>query len=145
MAIDFNRYAQEGNEIMNSLAEKLGHPDEVGRVGMMLRAVLHTLRDRITISESFDFISQLPMALKAVYVEDWKYHEKPPVRVKSIDEFCEHVEKEQAKYGETHFDWDMSTRQIVETILGQVTAHVTEGQKKHILDQLPAELQPLLR
>jgi uncharacterized protein (DUF2267 family) len=70
MSVDFDRYAQEGNELMNRLAEDLGHPNEVNRVGMMVRAVLHTLRDRISISESLDFMSQLPTALKGVYVED---------------------------------------------------------------------------
>lgn len=144
MSIDFNRYAQEGNELLNDLADRLGHPQEIGRVCIMLRAVLHTLRDRISMSESLDLMSQLPVALKIVYVEDWKYHEKPPLRVHTIAEFCEHVEQEQRKYGETEFDWKMSTREIVETILDRVMARVSEGQKRHILDQLPSQLQPLL-
>lgn len=38
----------------------------------MLRAVLQTLRDRISMSESLDLMSQLPAAPKIVYVEDWK-------------------------------------------------------------------------
>lgn len=145
MSIDFDRYAQEGNEFMNKLAADLGHPTEVGRTGMILRAVLHTLRDRISIAESFDFMSQLPVSLKVVYVEDWKYHDKPPVRASSIEEFCRHVEEEQRKYGESRFDWKKSTREIVEIVLDHVTANVSDGQKKHILDQLPEKLQPLLK
>jgi hypothetical protein len=62
----------------------------------------------------------------------------------SIEEFCEHVEEEQRKYGETDFDWNKSTREIVEIILGRITENVSAGQKKHILDQLPSELHPLL-
>ena len=62
----------------------------------------------------------------------------------SIEEFCEHVEEEQRKYGETDFDWNKSTREIVEIILGRITENVSAGQTKHILDQLPSELHPLL-
>lgn len=33
---------------------------------------------------------------------------------------------------------------LAEIILGRITEHVSAGQKKHILDQLPSELHPLL-
>jgi uncharacterized protein (DUF2267 family) len=75
MAINFNKYAEEGNLFVKNLAKSFGHPDEIGPTGIVLRAVLHTLRDRITISESLSLIAQLPMFLKAVYVDTWKFRE----------------------------------------------------------------------
>jgi uncharacterized protein (DUF2267 family) len=55
MALDFNKYAQEGNEFLHSLAKELGHEKEINQTAIILKSVLHTLRDRITISESIDF------------------------------------------------------------------------------------------
>lgn len=86
MGLNFNKYAQEGNEFLKELAVELGHPEEINRTAIILRSVLHLFRDRITISESFDFLSQLPMFLKGIYVENWKYSEKP-LRIKNLTEF----------------------------------------------------------
>lgn len=36
-----------------------------------LRAVLHALRDRLTIHEAADFASQLPMLLRGMFYEGW--------------------------------------------------------------------------
>ncbi len=56
MSLNFQKYAQEGQSFINDLAKELGHPEEVARTGIVLRAVLHTLRERITISESFHLL-----------------------------------------------------------------------------------------
>ncbi|MEE4363036.1 MAG: DUF2267 domain-containing protein [Desulfotignum sp.] len=63
----FVQYAQKGNQFVKKRAQELGHPDEVGRTGILLRALLHTLRDRISISESLHFIAQLPEDLKKMF------------------------------------------------------------------------------
>ena len=88
MAINFDKFAQEGNLFLKELAQQLGHPQEHARTGIILRAVLHTLRERITISESFNMLAQLPMFLKGIYVDNWKYSEKP-VRINTKGEFFE--------------------------------------------------------
>ena len=142
MKHNFEKYAQEANTFLNELANKLGHPEERDRTYIVLRAVLHTLRDRITISESLNLIAQLPMFIKAVYVDDWKYMEKP-VRMNTVDEYNEYVENEQKKYGESEFDWQKSTTEIVQITLGQVSRYVSEGEIKDILAQMPEELNVL--
>ncbi len=55
---------------MNYLATELGHPEEKERVLKIWRAVMHTIRDRIHLGESFQVIAALPMILKGIYVED---------------------------------------------------------------------------
>ncbi len=73
MAINFEKFAQEGNEFLSRLATSLGHPEEKGRTGIIMRSVMHTLRERITVGESLNLLSQLPMFLKGIYVDKWKY------------------------------------------------------------------------
>ncbi len=144
MALNFDKYAQEGNFFLKSLAKSLGHPDETGRTGIVLRAVLHTLRDRITISESFNLISQLPMFLKAIYVDNWKYMEKP-LSIKKVEDFTREVEKHQDQYGEYEFNWEKSTEDIVKTVINELGIYISKGEFEDIMAQLPKELEEMFR
>ncbi|RDV14542.1 DUF2267 domain-containing protein [Pontibacter diazotrophicus] len=143
MANYFDKFAQEGNEYLNELAADMGHPEEKGQTYILLRSVLHVLRDRITISESFHVLSQLPMFLRGIYVEQWEYREKP-LKIDSLEEFKEAVKQEQAKFGERQFDWGQSTEDLISMILTSLgTRYLTEGQLQHIATQMPKEIQPL--
>ena len=140
MALNFNKYAQEGNECMKNLATKQGHPDQIPRTGIILRAVMHTLRERLTISENLHLMAQLPMFLKAVYVDNWKYREKP-LQLSTLDEFTEEVKKYQSQYGENEFNWEKHTKDIVSIVLQELVTYVSKGESEHIKAQLPKELE----
>ncbi len=144
MALNFDKYAQEGNLFVKNLAQKLGHPDEIGRTGIVLRAVLHTLRERITIGESLNMISQLPMFLKAIYVDNWKYREKP-VGIRSREDFTAEVEKYQSQYGEQEFNWEKSTEDILKIVFSELATYISEGEFEDIIAQMPEQLKELFR
>ncbi len=142
MALKFDKYAQEGNYFIRELADKYGHPEETARAGIVLRAVLHTLRDRITISESLDLLSQLPMFLKAVYVENWKYHEKP-MKYDTAHEFKTEVKKRQVEFGEQEFEWNKSTDELIRITMEALNRYISKGQAKHVVGQLPNDIKAL--
>jgi uncharacterized protein (DUF2267 family) len=143
MANYFDKFAQEGNEYLKQLAADLGHPGELGQTYILRRAVLHTLRDRIMMSESLHLLAQLPLFLKGVYAEGWEYREQP-LAFKRLDEFKDTVKQQQAKYGEQEFNWNQSTEELVSMVLtGLGTRYLTEGQLQHIAGQMPKEIQPL--
>ena len=142
-AANFESSVNETSAFINHLARQLGHPEEPDRCYIILRAVLHVVRDRITIGESLDLISQLPMILKGVYVEGWKYHEKPPLDFQSIEEMKDEVKKHQNQYGEKDFDWQRSTEEIIAITLDSLKQYLSEGQVKHIKDQMPKEVKEL--
>ncbi|EJF08583.1 MULTISPECIES: DUF2267 domain-containing protein [Pontibacter] len=143
MANYFEKFAQEGNEYINQLAADLGHPEEKGQTYILLRAVLHTIRDRIAISESFHVLSQLPMFLKALYTEHWQYREQP-LQFESLEEFKDAVKQEQARHGEQQFNWSQSTEDLIAVVLTSLSMHyLTEGQLQHIATQMPADIKPL--
>jgi uncharacterized protein (DUF2267 family) len=143
MAINFNKYAEEGNLFVKELAKNLGHPEEIGRTGIILRAVLHTLRDRISVSESLNMIAQLPMFLKAIYVDNWKWREKP-VRMNK-EAFLKAVEDHQDQYGEYEFSWDKSTEEIVKAVFHELGEYITRGEFEDIMAQLPADIEEMVR
>ena len=57
-----------------------------------LRAVLHALRDRLTVHETADFASQLPILLRGMFYEGWRPH-AVPVKDRSKEAFSTHVSK----------------------------------------------------
>lgn len=142
MAINFNKFAEEGQLFVKHLAERLGHPEETAQTGILLRAVLHTLRDNIHIAESFNLLSQLPMALKGLYVENWKYRERP-LRLKTLKEFTEKVEDEQAVYGESRFNWSQSTFELTKEVFAALGQYISPGEMQDIMDNLPKEVKEL--
>ncbi|MFO8130494.1 MAG: DUF2267 domain-containing protein [Bacteroidales bacterium] len=143
MALHFNKYAEEGNKFLNKLAEELGYPEEKERTGIIMKAVLHTLRDRLTISESMDLLAQFPMFLKAVYVDEWKYLEKP-IKIKTQEAFEDYVKMLQKRYGEEQFDWEISTEDIVKTQIALLTKYISRGEMQDIIAQMPEDIKPLI-
>ena len=142
MALNFEKYAQEGNQFVNNLARNLGHPEEKGKVSSILKAVLHTFRERLTISQSFHLLSQLPMFLKAVYVDNWKYTEKP-MKLSTKEEFAGEVEKYQRQYGELDFNWNKSTEEIIQIVFRELRAFISDGEFRDIMSQLPEDIRDL--
>ena len=67
MALNFNQYAADANTFMKEYAEKLNIEDKE-KAGRILSAILHGLREVISTEESLQIIAQLPIFLKAEYV-----------------------------------------------------------------------------
>lgn len=140
MATNFDKYAQDANRFINSLAARLGHPNETARTAIILRSVLHTLRDRLTVSESLDLLAQLPMFIKGVYVDNWKYLERP-TSVSTVEDFKEEVKRHQDLYGEYEFNWNNPTEEIVLAVLDELSNYTSDGEARHIIAQLPEGLK----
>lgn len=143
MGLNFDDYAREGNEFMNKLSSQLGHPDRQDQVGILLRAVLHTLRDRISVAENLHIVSQLPMFLKAIYVDQWSYSEDIE-RLKNAEEFAKRVEKHQAQFGESRFDWNASTQELITKVFAAVEEYLTEGEINDVKSELPDDIAALV-
>ena len=140
---NFDRMTQEGQTFMNQLTTNLGHPNDKATTARVLKAVLHTFRDSIKLSEAFDFMAQLPLFLKAVFADQWKYQENPK-QLRSLEAFVQEIEAQQARMGERDFGWPESTEQIVKTtFLTLKEEYLTEGQAKDVLSQMSKEVQEL--
>src|SRR5687768_15771521 len=98
----FENYAAEGNVFLKTVARELGSPEDYGHAFRILQAVFHTIRDRITPEESLHLISELPMAIKGLYVHNWKIHEKPKkyeTKNEFLDEVCKSILTTEVDFG----------------------------------------------
>src|SRR5690606_3095243 len=142
--LNFEKFSKEAHHYINQLAEELGHPEEKNRVLIIWRSVMHTVRDRIHLGEAFQIIAPLPMIFKGIYVEGWKYTEKPPLIYDSIEEMKEEVKLRQARNGEEDFPWFLSTEKIILITLNSLCKYLGEKQLRQIADQLPPEIKEYL-
>ena len=77
---------QQTNVWLKKLAEEL-HLDDKRHAYVVLRAVLHVLRDRLTPEQAVHFGAQLPILVRGVYYEGWR-PAKTPMDERQPDEFA---------------------------------------------------------
>ncbi len=102
-----------------------------------LRAVLHTLRDRLTIEEAAQLAAQLPTLIRGIYYEDWN-PSRAPAAFHSVKDFLDHIAEEGRLAGETEASYAVTA---VATVLRD---HVTAGELADVIAILPSHLKPLL-
>lgn len=142
--LNFETFAQKAHEYLNDLAQELGHPEEKNRVLIIWRSVMHTVRDRIHLGESFQIMDPLPMIFKGIYVQNWKYSEKPPLDYETMEEMKNQVKDLQAQHGEQEFPWSKSTEEIISITINSLKRFIHEGQMEHIIGQMPKEIKEYL-
>ena len=142
MSPNFNKYAQKSNEFLKEVAIELEMPEDRGKALRILRSVLHGLRDRISPQESLQLISQLPMYIKAIYVENWRWSANHKL-VRHIDEFVETVKKYDGVTGDYDFETQEKAEFNIKAVFRVLKRHVSEGEIADVVSTLPEELRPL--
>lgn len=141
MALNFNQYAADANTFMKVYAEKLNIEDK-DKAGRILSAILHGLREVISTEESLQLIAQLPMFLKAVYVNGWSGHKKK--RIKSMVEFIDLVYRLNGVTSVHDFGSDEQTTKYIKTTFLVLRKYISHGELEDIRTELPKELKSII-
>ena len=141
MSLNFNQYAVEANTFMKEYAEKIKVEDK-NKAGRILSAVLHGLREVISTEESLQLIAQLPMFLKAVYVNGWSGHKKQ--RIRSLVEFIDLINRFDGVTSVHDFGSDEETIKYIKTTFLILRKYVSFGELEDIRTELPKELKSLI-
>lgn len=142
MSLNFESYSQKGHEFINHVADELKIHDK-GKAGRITRCVLRALRNRLSMEESFQLIAQLPMAIKAVYVDGWKVN-ATPLRMRYLDDFIDEMLKEDGAAAWHDFFSEKEMKLAIEAVFKTVARYVSPGEIEHVLAVLPHELKILL-
>lgn len=138
MSLYFEKYAAKGNEFVHMLAEDLEVKPEVAF--SILRAVLHALRNRLSVEVSFRFLAQLPMALKSVYVDGWTTSSKFK-RIKHLQDFLEEVRLEYGAGTGFELSNHEKARKALKAVFKALNFYVGEGETVHLTAVFPNELK----
>jgi uncharacterized protein (DUF2267 family) len=137
----YENYAQEARKFVKEIASELGDADNIDQADRIMTSVLHALREILTPEESLHLVSQLPMLLKAVYVNGWRLSRKN--RIRSIDEFIECLMLNNPRTAPLDFGNDEKAIERTKAVFKVLRNHIAIGEVKDIVSQFPSELTEL--
>ena len=143
MAYQFIQFAQEADKFIKHLAQDLDHPQDTEKARRILKAVLHTLRERITIQESFQLMAQLPTLIKALYVENWKYSDRH-LNYRTKQSLFEALKASEHLSRPDDFPNENYAIFAVKAVLKNLSHYVTPGEMADVLAQLPSDIRSLV-
>ncbi|MBE0534183.1 MAG: DUF2267 domain-containing protein [Phycisphaerae bacterium] len=121
------------HEWLEDLREEMSLDDHEQALAVM-RAVLQTLRDRLTVEEAAEFAAQLPMLLQGVYYHGWTPAGKPQ-KIRTRDEFLTLI----ADRLMGNRPPEESARAVFKVLANRMTA----GQINDLKSTLPDEIRQL--
>ena len=114
----FDRSLIKAREWLSEVQDELNFSDQE-RAYNALRAVMHTLRDRLTVDQAADFAAQLPLFLKGIFFEGWNPRGKP-IKFKTKEDFFNHVAEELRP--------DMDSETVTRGIFRIFSKHISSGE-----------------
>jgi len=145
MALNFNQYATEGNTFLKEYTKEMNLGKDRDKAGRILASILHSLRDIISTEESLQFIAQLPMFLKAVYVNGWTLRGKKKLKIKHMADFIDLVRKYDGPAAINDFEYsDEVAEQYIDTTFIYLRKYISLGEMEDIRDGLPKDLKSMI-
>lgn len=142
MALNFEGYNQKGYQFLKEIANEMVMPEDLEYTDRLITSVLEVLREVITPEESMHLISQLPMYLKAVYVNGWEMS-KSPKRINTREEFFNELrEKYPRTTGRDLGDYT-TARENVKAIFRVISRYASGGEIDQVRAQLPSGIADL--
>jgi uncharacterized protein (DUF2267 family) len=131
----FDSTLQTTNTWLKELMEGMRWEDR-HRAYHALRAVLHTLRDRLTVDEVVTLGAQLPMLVRGFYYEGWHLADRPMKELRK-EAFLAHI-------AEAFRDSpDVDPEEVARAVFQVMAKHLTAGEIEGIKRCLPTELRAL--
>lgn len=141
MSTIFDQYAAKGNEVLHLITQELEVPSE--KAARILRSVIQALRNHLSMEESMQFLAQLPMAIKALYVDQWDPRAQAP-RIRHVDQFLSEIRQLDPLTAGYDFGNDESAQKAVRSVFKALGYYVSEGEWNNIKALLPKDLKKLL-
>jgi uncharacterized protein (DUF2267 family) len=133
----FSTTVEKTDLVLKHIEQEYGWPKERRNQSYnALRAVLHALRDRLTVDETSHFASQLPMMIRGLYFDGWD-PSVVPMKM-SREEFLARVRVD------FPFEIEGGIEHLVQTVLQALNRYVTQGEWDDIKSTMPKELVSVL-
>ena len=131
----FDKTVQTTNAWLKEITEATGLDRR--RAYHVLTAVLHALRDRLTVDEVAQLGAQLPILVRGLYYDRWHHPAGKPDRLRHKEEFLAAVAAELDDIGP--IDPEDATRAVF-TVLER---HIAPGEIEDVKAMLPTHLREL--
>jgi uncharacterized protein (DUF2267 family) len=125
---------QQTQEWLKELRDNGNLADE-NEAYSVLRAVLHQLRDRLTVEEAVDLGAQLPLIVRGIYFEGWQPRHVPE-KVRTRQKFLHGVTTKLLPHRNP-------PELAVRDVFALLAHHCDPGEIANVIAQLPGELKGL--
>jgi uncharacterized protein (DUF2267 family) len=133
----FDTTIEKTNQVLKAIEDSYGWPKERREQSYdALRAVLHALRDRLSVTEANDLAAQLPMLIRGIYYEGWK-PAKVPIKMDK-EEFLSRVRQQFI------YKIEGNTENLVKTVVAALSRYITQGELEDIKSNMPKDLAAVL-
>ncbi|MEO1672637.1 MAG: DUF2267 domain-containing protein [Cyanobacteria bacterium J06631_2] len=130
----FDRTLEKTHQFINDVAQEISLEDKhLAFVG--IKAVLHSLRDRIPLEEAVQLGAQFPVMLAGFYYQGWK-PAATPTKESSVSAFVEKVEQNLSID-----DYPVDTKKLISGVFAVLSKWVTEGEIIDVANMLPKDVQ----
>jgi uncharacterized protein (DUF2267 family) len=102
----------------------------------VLRAVLHQLRDRLTVDESVQFAAQLPLIVRGIYYEGWQPRHVPNKEIGSREDFLDALTVRLLPHR-------LPPEPITQSVFALLAHHLDPGEISDVIGQLPDDIKGL--
>lgn len=140
-ALHFEEFAAIGNEFINDVAEELGcNRNTAARI---TRCVLHAVRDRLPADDAIQFAQGLPMALKAVFIDQYNIS-RVPIVIRSADEFLNFIYDKDGLSAPADFPDAASTEEALCGVFRVLEDYVDIGQIEQVKELMGHSIREMI-
>lgn len=122
-------------EWINEICKELGW-QEKHRGHLLLRTVLHAVRDWLSVDEAADLAAQLPILIRGIYFEGWN-PSSTPVHPRGRDDFIRRVE---AAFSKEKLE---DPEKAIAAVLKTLDRHVTGGEILQVRNSMRSQIRDL--
>jgi uncharacterized protein (DUF2267 family) len=139
--LNFDKFATIGNRFINDVAEELN----VSRnsAARITKAVLHAVRDRLPPDDAIQFAQGLPMALKAVFIDQYDLSDAPVV-IRHAHDFLDYIFYKNEFSANVDFPEEDSVEDALRGVFRVLECYMEPAQIGHIKHMMGKELVELI-
>jgi uncharacterized protein (DUF2267 family) len=126
---------QETNVWLKDVQEEM-HLETRQEAYNALRAVLHTLRDRLPPEVAIKLGAQLPLLLRGIYYEGW-HAAGTPTKERHLGDFVDHAWSELPK------QFPVDPLNVTKGVFEILWEHLDPGEFEKVMNHLPASIRAL--
>lgn len=134
-SVNFIKHTEDAYKWISEIAESAEIEKRQDWAYKALKAVMHTLRDRLIPAEVFHLSAQLPVFIRGIYFEGYKINDKPDKI--HLDEFLQRIEDGLGP------GTKLTPKNAFRAVLEVLYRHVTKGELRDIYSTLPKDLKEL--
>lgn len=135
-AESFEATFHKTNVMIRAVEERFGWEDRA-KAYAVLRAVLHTLRDRLTVDNVAHLAAQLPMLVRGFYYEGWVPAHAP--QKMNAAEFIGEVERQIDP-----LSFGQATEEVIRGVVAIIQDYTDPDEVRKLKATLPKDIQSLL-